>query len=193
MAAINLDHSIAGSASRSSRSHIETQGAECAFVASPKTREKDTGFDVGILLTKECKENEVCVGDDTSSLGGRCVMFGAEEDVTKAHRDLAGACSGSYSDCIECTMQDGVTAGKKCDGYEACLNVNTTKISCGSCNGYYACRRAVGPIGGSSCNGNFACYEAAGPIGGSSCNGSYVCFHQSREFNSYSSMSNSQI
>jgi hypothetical protein len=187
---INLDHAMAGSASGSPRSTRtdETQGAECAVVASPETREKDAGFDVGILLTKECKENEVCVGDDTSSLGGRCAMFGAKEGVTKAHRDLAGACSGTYpGNCIECTMQDGA-AGKKCDGYDACDFVDTSKVSCGSCNGQFACFNADGPIGESSCNGSRSCVDAGGPIGESSCNGVYACFNQICEFNSYSTI-----
>jgi hypothetical protein len=185
MAAINLDH--VGSASRSPRSHIETQGAECAFVASPETHEKDGESDMGIL--GGCAENEQCVKDDTSSLGGRCAMFGAEEGVTKAHRDLVpSACSGTYpNDCIPCTMANS-TPGKKCDGFIACDGVNTTKISCGSCNGRLACRHAAGTIGESSCNGKNACYKAAGPVGESSCNSIYACTVQNRELNSYSSI-----
>jgi hypothetical protein len=80
------------------------------------------------------------------------------------------------------------TPGKKCDGFKACYGVNTTKISCGSCNGRLACRHAAGTIGESSCNGKNACYKAAGPVGESSCNGIYACTVQNRELNSYSSI-----
>jgi hypothetical protein len=150
---------FAGSASGSLRSHTETQGTECTFVASPVTREIDAESDVGILLSNGCHKYEVCVGDTTSSLGGRCTFFGTEEGAAKAHRDLTDACYGtSYSSCYPCTMSDGITPGKMCDGYQACNNVDTTKLSCGSCNGFKACFRAPGPFGESSCNGNKACY-----------------------------------
>jgi hypothetical protein len=179
MAAINLDHSIAGSASRSSRSHIETQGAECAFVASPETPKKDAKSDVGIFAIG-CAGNEWCIKDESSSLGGRCSIFHAEEGVAKAHRDLSssGPCdANSDISCMNCTMLDGTTAGRKCDGKSACNNVNTTNVSCGSCNGVLACENAAGTIGESSCNGIRACggLKAAGTIGGSSCNGKDAC------------------
>jgi hypothetical protein len=150
----NLDGVPAGSAPGSLRSRTETQGAECAVVASPETARSDVG-----ILVDGCKENEVCVEDNTSSLGGRCI-FGLEEGVIKEHRDLASsACSGSYpNDCIPCTMLDGVTAGKKCDGYKACSYVDPAKVSCGSCNGKSACPFAIGPIGESSCNDYKSCY-----------------------------------
>jgi hypothetical protein len=193
---INLDHAIAGSASVSRRSLRTETRAECSFVASPETPEKDAEMDVGILINP-CAEYEKCVKDETSSLGGRCVMFGAEEGFTKVHRDLSGACSGTPfpNDCIPCTMQNG-TAGKKCDWDQACNGVDTTKVSCGSCNGPSACENAAGTIGESSCNtykaclgltaaatigenscngGTEACFEAAGTIGKSSCNGRGAC------------------
>lgn len=148
--AADIDHALDGSASGSPRSRTETQGAKCAFVAPPETRKKDAESDMGIL--GGCAKNEQCVKDDTSSLGGRCAIVGAEDSVTKAHhRDLSSSGlrdTNSYTnDCIECTMSDG-TPGKKCDGAYACKNADTKKVSCGSCNGMNACRIVVGPIGG---------------------------------------------
>jgi hypothetical protein len=74
--AADIDHALDGSASESPRSRTETQGAKCAFVAPPETREKDGAkSDMGIL--GGCAKNEQCVKDDTSSLGGHCAIVGA--------------------------------------------------------------------------------------------------------------------
>lgn len=35
---------------------------------------------------------------------------------------------------IACTYADG-TPGHKCEGYEACYNVNVAAVGCGSCMG----------------------------------------------------------
>ena len=45
----------------------------------------------------------------------------------------------SIDDCT-CTMSDGTTPGKKCDGYEACSGVNPDNVGCGSCNHESACK-----------------------------------------------------
>jgi hypothetical protein len=140
-------------------------GAECSIIASStfRARVKEANTDMGIL--GGCAEYEKCVRDASSSLGGRCIVLGAEEGVTKAHRDLASACSGAYpNECITCKMADGITPGKKCDGENACDGIDTTLISCGSCNSPYACNGAQGPIGESSCNSDGACFNAAGPV-----------------------------
>jgi hypothetical protein len=184
--AINLDHVLAGSASGSLRSRTETttetRSAECALAVSPETREKDAGSDIGIFINGSCKDYEVCVEDNTSSLGGRCTNFHSEEGVTrpKAHRSLSssGPCGvNSYVSCMNCTMLDGITPGKKCDGGNGnCDGIDPSQVSCGSCNNGGACRGAAGPIGESSCNGFKACWGAAGPIGASSCNVDSSCY-----------------
>jgi hypothetical protein len=48
----------------------------------------------------------------------------------------------SIDDCT-CTMSDG-SAGKKCDGQDACDGMNPNNVGCGSCNGEYACEDAFG-------------------------------------------------
>ena len=49
----------------------------------------------------------------------------------------------SIADCT-CTMSDGITPGKKCDGEYACKNANPAHVGCGSCNGSQACREFTG-------------------------------------------------
>jgi hypothetical protein len=49
----------------------------------------------------------------------------------------------SIDDCT-CTMSDGTTPGKKCDGYKACDGVNPDKVGCGSCNSLAACNKFAG-------------------------------------------------
>lgn len=133
---------IKASSSYSDRTVSLQTGAECSIASSAKAL--DAASDVGILFST-CVDGEECVKDATSSLGGRCrVRFDKEgyiygdAGVAEFHRErrLDGACSGDYYACIECTMVDG-TAGKKCDGDNACENLNTTAVGCNSCNGLY--------------------------------------------------------
>ncbi len=50
----------------------------------------------------------------------------------------------SIGDCT-CTMSDGTTPGKKCDGTFACGGTtNSDNVGCGSCNGESACGNVVG-------------------------------------------------
>jgi hypothetical protein len=166
VAVVDLAHKDSIKASSSDRVAVSSRsGAECSIIASStfRARVKEANTDMGIL--GGCAEYEKCVRDASSSLGGRCIVLGAEEGVTKAHRDLASACSGAYpNECITCKMADGITPGKKCDGENACDGIDTTLISCGSCNSPYACNGAQGPIGESSCNSDGACFNAAGPV-----------------------------
>lgn len=77
--------------------------------------------------------------------------------------------------CMNCTMSDG-TPGKKCDGRDACKGIDdVTTVSCGSCNGKWACFNAAGPIGENSCNYNDACGTQNHSIGVNSCNGFKAC------------------
>lgn len=76
---------------------------------------------------------------------------------TDSHRRLA-QCSGFNPDnCIECTMSDGTTPGKKCDGSDACTGTDTNNVACGSCNGVMSCVQTTGTIGENSCNSDAAC------------------------------------
>lgn len=125
------------------------EAAECAL----------EGHAMGILSS--CADFESCVEDPSSSLGGRCAPSGNAygHGPAKLHpnRKLAG-CSGDYpDDCIECTMSDGTTAGRKCDGYDACYGIDPNDVACGACNYLYACSLATGPILEGSCNGWGAC------------------------------------
>ena len=128
-------------------------GAECSFVEL--LPDQQMGADLEVL---KCEDSESCVKDTTSPLGGRCVSKDdvAGSLVVDSHRRLA-ECSGTYAGCVECTMSDGITASKKCDGSEACVDRDPDTVSCGSCNGNRACTGSVGPIGEGSCNGDYAC------------------------------------
>jgi hypothetical protein len=130
-------------------------GAECSFVEL--LPDQQMGADLEVL---KCEDSESCVKDTTSPLGGRCVSKDdvAGSLVVDSHRRLA-ECSGTYAGCVECTMSDGITASKKCDGYNACNGIDPDKVSCGSCNSYEACNGTTGPIGEGSCNNEYACLK----------------------------------
>lgn len=111
-----------------------------------------SGADVGSF-----KEHEKDVYADLGVLGKSRNADLGEGVLGESHRDLVVTCrEPSY--CILCTMGDG-SAGKKCDGLWACRNIDTSKVSCGSCNnGDQACEGTSGQIAESSCNGYYACY-----------------------------------
>jgi hypothetical protein len=63
----------------------------------------------------------------------------------------------------DCQFADG-TPGTKCDGYDACLGIDSSKVGCGSCHGEEACIHGHGQsttdkviVGENSCNGKWAC------------------------------------
>jgi hypothetical protein len=73
-----------------------------------------------------------------------------------------------------CQFADG-TPGTKCDGLDACLGIDTSKIGCGSCNGGNACKfgNKFGNgtvstdkvnVGENSCNGLMACLFHINPV-----------------------------
>jgi hypothetical protein len=55
-------------------------------------------------------------------------------------------------------MNNG-SAGKKCDGDQACRDTNIDKIVCGICNGRKACMYTTKTISEGSCNDSNACYH----------------------------------
>ena len=61
-----------------------------------------------------------------------------------------------------CQFADGTT-GTKCDGLKACEGIDTSKVGCGSCNGYHACYNSSYSttdkviVKEHSCNGADAC------------------------------------
>ena len=144
---VNASGSIRAAASNNA-------GDECSFFQL--LPDEKIAVDVEVL---KCVDSESCVKDAASSLGGRCVSKDdvARSSVLESHRRLA-ECSETHVQCVECTLSDGITASKKCDGDEACFGIEPDTVSCGSCNGSYACTNAVGPIGEGSCNGGWACY-----------------------------------
>jgi hypothetical protein len=80
--------------------------------------------DSGIL---DCENGLMCVVDETSSLGGRCVNLNDElatdysdyeEFVSaKTHRQLA-VCTAA--DCSTSCLYSYLTSGQKCVGFDAC-------------------------------------------------------------------------
>ncbi|KAL7508230.1 hypothetical protein ACHAXN_008534 [Cyclotella atomus] len=161
---------------------------ECDFVTSFKLRGSDA--DAGIL---GCTNPEyVCVEDDSSSRGGRCVP-----DVF-AHRKLQtsntppcttkctgiGACGGG--------TDPNIVGAASCCGYRACFGITgTSSIDAGSCLGNKACykmKNAV--IGAKSCRGDskykgedgaygYACAYLQGTVGYNSCIEYGACYQKS--------------
>ena len=143
------------------RAAKKPKGTECSFVNGFKANQFT---DTGIL---GCSLGEICIEDQTSSAGGRCVKEDAFVDV---HRHLE-----------TCTYSNG-TSGTKCVGTSACdSSVDTDKVGCGSCIGNKACGSWTGDvtIGEGSCLGNEACYDmtAASPIAiaDGSCHDNVAC------------------
>lgn len=141
-------------------------------------------MDSGIL---NCENGLMCVEDETSSLGGRCVSLDNElvtnyndyDEFVSAemHRQLA-ICNAA--DCsTSCDYLNGTSGGQKCVGTRACYGIDPTNVGCGSCNGGWACssvaQRSL-TVGEKSCIGRKACYAssstAAITIGNDSCVGS---------------------
>lgn len=155
---------VEGSSSSSDQGTVRFQGGnECSISSSFEASEKDVDSkDMGVLFIT-CVDGEECFPDETSSRGGRCGVRFDEEGylyddagVAELHRNLAVVCASENENCIPCTMVDG-TAGKKCDGINACLGINDSLVSCGACVGDFSCLNAVGPIAESSCNGFATC------------------------------------
>jgi hypothetical protein len=104
---------------------------ECSFNELFKIGETSDA-DVGIF---GCGEDEHCVEDSVSSLGGRCINLDVEHEqdfdetlAVESHHRLAG---------IPCTYSDGITEGVKTNHGNGMINV--TDVGCGSCNSYKAC------------------------------------------------------
>lgn len=120
---------------------------ECSFIHGFDAAQVDS-VDRGIL---GCDNGMICIQDETSSMGGRCVALG-DSVVTSAHmhRELS----------TPCTFADN-TAGTKCEGDDACLGANETNIGCGSCIGVKSCANWKGDvtIQENSCVGYKACYQ----------------------------------
>lgn len=108
--------------------------------------------DTGVLISS-CGNSGVCVEDASSSTGGRCIVT------------IAGTFSNSQEgrrQLVACTFADG-TPGTKCNGSQACEGIDTSKVGCGSCNGYHAC--------------NFSSYSTTDKVivKEHSCNGADAC------------------
>ena len=115
----------------------ENQGTECSIVVAGI--EVENSPDVKVL---SCNTGEMCVEDSTSSVGGRCVLSG---DEIALERPQLG---------VEKCPEDK----PKCVGINACLGAIEEQISCGSCNGDYACVGVTTFVGENSCKGYKACY-----------------------------------
>lgn len=133
--------------------------------------------DIGVL---SCGYGSVCVEDNTSSIGGRCIKIKYVGDYVTSRRQLA----------TDCQYVNG-TFGRKCVGIDACYNADETKIGCGSCIGNYTCDSMSGDvtIGEHSCIGYAACYSASSgsgasiTIGDGSCHDNVACaFLKSKEY-----------
>lgn len=136
---------------------------ECTFHSASSSKEAKP--DIGIL---KCKSNEMCIEDEESSTGGRCVaMEHDQEEVTSPTS-------------TQCTFSNG-TIGMKCEGYNACLRIDESHVGCGSCLGDLSCYYGPYSVEENSCVGKSACfYVGAGDpgrvtVGSFSCHGTDSC------------------
>jgi hypothetical protein len=108
------------------------KGQECSINESFKVREASDA-DVGIF---GCGEDEYCVEDPASSLGGRCINLDVEQEhdldktlTVELHRQLEGIVStGPGPDGIPCYYSDS-SKGVKCYGYMACYDYDQWRIN----------------------------------------------------------------
>jgi hypothetical protein len=133
------------------------EGQECSIKESIKIRE---AIDADGIFG--CDEDEYCVEDHVSSLGGRCIKFDIEHHEQDFDKTLLAVDSHRLlqDDGIQCTYNNG-TAGVKCVGTMACDNIDSKFVKCGSCIGYQSCYssslRTVF-VGEGSCVGVASCY-----------------------------------
>eukprot|EP00804_Cyclotella_cryptica_P007675 CCRYP_001308-RA/>CCRYP_001308-RA protein AED:0.08 eAED:0.08 QI:258/1/1/1/0.37/0.33/9/235/705 len=139
---------------------FKARRTECLFVNAFK--DQDMQVDTGIL---GCASFQTCVEDATSSAGGRCVTL---EDVETSVE--------SFGTAVLCTFTNG-TNGYKCDGIDACVDVDQSLIGCGSCVGDESCKGIASftTIGENSCIGVHSCLELVGSVGDNSCHYPRAC------------------
>ena len=169
-ASVSLAYRTTGSVRATAKPDADA-GTKCSFIAGFRVEQSP---DTGIL---SCGMGETCIEDETSAVGGRCVVF-EEDAVVESHRRLT-----------TCTYADG-SPGTFCVGTGACTGTDTSKIGCGSCNGANACNGFYGSetnpgtiaVGEKSCIGTSACQKiyAKYPntpvvIGDGSCVGTNAC------------------
>jgi hypothetical protein len=88
-------------------------------------------------LNSQWKPNQV----EEEDFNSRTALMLLQPTKTRTLQVTVTQCS--IADCT-CTMSDGITPGKKCDGEYACKNANPAHVGCGSCNGSQACREFTG-------------------------------------------------
>ncbi len=114
--------------SSSVHASFQALGEECPFVAkAPATSELNyRQVDLGVLQL--CgNAGHICVQDESSSIGGRCVLETRPAEETVSHHSEVGEVERILPTC------------EKCNGTRACLYADQSKIGCGSCIGDYTC------------------------------------------------------
>jgi hypothetical protein len=117
--------------------HVSSQviGKECTFGANASAGTDELNsqqVDLGLL--EVCgDEDYICVQDEASSIGGRCVLGTRQAEGTILHQTEAVE--------VERELQC-----EKCVGFGACDYTDPSKVACGSCIGDFSCYEFYGEL-----------------------------------------------
>ena len=164
------------------------EGEECSFV-DPTLQTREENISSHIIVN--CEESDTCVEDDTSSLGGRCLL---NQDLVAAIQAAANNMKHGGGECVFNDNNEAVDSEilTRCRETETCVKDSTSSLGgfCVDNDEAYAdilverqlstaCTFRNGTLG-TKCVGNLACYgPAITKIGCGSCIGNYSCFGMS--------------
>jgi hypothetical protein len=166
------------------------EGEECSFV-DPTLQTREENISSHIIVN--CKESDKCVEDDTSSLGGRCLL---NQDLVAAIQAAANNMKHGGGECFFNDNNKVVDSGilARCRETETCVKDSTSSLGglCVDVDEAYAaiwverqlstaCTFRNGTagtkcVGSNACdNTNIANIGCGGCIGDFACIGDYSC------------------
>jgi hypothetical protein len=166
------------------------EGEECSFV-DPTLQTREDNISSHIIVN--CEESDTCVEDDTSSLGGRCLL---NQDLVAAIQAAAKNMKHGGEECFFNDNNKVVDSGIliRCRETETCVKDSTSSLGglCVDVDEAYAdilverqlstaCTFRNGTAG-TKCVGSNACGGAnIAKIGCGSCIGDYSCYDMSSD------------
>ena len=167
------------------------EGEECSFV-DPTLQTREENISSHIIVN--CEESDTCVEDDTSSLGGRCLL---NQDLVAAIQAAANNMKHGGGECVFNDNNEAVDSGilTHCGETETCVKDSTSSLGglCVDVNEAYAailverqlstaCTFRNGTAG-MKCVGSGACYNTnIAKIGCGGCIGDLACYKMSSGF-----------
>ena len=100
------------------------EGEECSFV-DPTLQTREENISSHIIVN--CEESDTCVEDDTSSLGGRCLL---NQDLVAAIQAAANNMKHGGGECVFNDNNEAVDSGilTRCRETETCVKDSTSSL-----------------------------------------------------------------